>query len=101
LAESLWHSAVGLARQHGLYLMARPLLLDYAQLKRRMGEFATVSKQATAPPFVESIASPAVTMAKCMMEFESSMGGKMRIHWKGSAAPDWPSPLRAWREAER
>jgi hypothetical protein len=79
LPESLWHSAAELARQHGLYLVARPLRLDYAQLKRRMGEVGTVSKQATAPAFVELIASPAVTMAECMMESESSMGGKMRI----------------------
>jgi len=36
-----------------------------------------------------------------VIEFESSIGGKMRIQWKGSANPDWPSLFRAWREAER
>jgi hypothetical protein len=34
-----------------------------------------------------------------VIEFESSLGGKMRIQWKGSAGPDWASLLRAWREA--
>jgi hypothetical protein len=36
-----------------------------------------------------------------VIEFESAIGGKMRIQWKGSSAPDWTSLLRAWREAER
>ena len=36
-----------------------------------------------------------------LIEFESSIGGKMRIQWKGSAAPDWISLLRAWQGAER
>jgi hypothetical protein len=37
LPESLWQSAVELARQHGLYSVAHPLRLDYMQLKRRLG----------------------------------------------------------------
>lgn len=101
LPESLWRSAVELARQHGLYLVTHPLRLDYTQLKKRLGEVATVSMNATAPAFVELIASHPAAMAECVIEFESSIGGKMRIQWKGSSAPDWPSLLRAWREAER
>ena len=49
--------------------------------------------------FVELIA--AHPSAECVIEFEASGGGKMRIQWKGSGAPDWSSLLRAWREAER
>jgi hypothetical protein len=40
LPESLWQSAVELARQHGLYLVAHPLRLDYVQLKKRLGGVA-------------------------------------------------------------
>jgi hypothetical protein len=35
LPETLWESAVELARQHGLYSVAHPLRLDYVQLKKR------------------------------------------------------------------
>lgn len=36
IPEALWESAVGLAREHGLYAVAHPLRLDYAQLKRHL-----------------------------------------------------------------
>jgi hypothetical protein len=37
LPESLWQSAVELARQHGVYSVAHPLRLDYMGLKKRRG----------------------------------------------------------------
>jgi hypothetical protein len=36
-----------------------------------------------------------------VIEFESSAGSKMLIHWKGSSTPDWASLFRSWRDAER
>jgi hypothetical protein len=101
LPEALWQSAVELAREHGLYSVAHPLRLDYTQLKKRLGGVVTVSRKAAAPAFVELIASQPATMSECVIEFESSIGSKMRIQWKGSSAPDWACLLRAWREAER
>ena len=101
LPGALWQAAVELARQHGLYPVAHPLRLDYMQLKKRLGGVAGPKRKAAAPAFVELIASHPAMMAECLIEFESSLGGKMRIQWKGSAAPDWTSLLRAWREAER
>jgi hypothetical protein len=102
LPESLWQSAVELARQHGLYSVAHPLRLDYTQLKKRLGGVATVPRKTAAPAFVELIASHAsATISECVIEFESSIGGKLRIQWKGPNGPDWTSLLRAWREAER
>jgi hypothetical protein len=113
LPESLWQAAVELARQHGLYKVAHPLRLDYVQLKKRLGGvFESAAKRASAvtskpakkvaaPAFVELIASPPATMAECLIEFESTLGSKMRIQWKGSSTPDWTGLLRAWREAER
>lgn len=101
IPDALWDSAVGLAQEHGLYAVAHPLRLDYAQLKRRLGGAPRVTgkKRATSPHFVELIAAhPA---AEWVIEFESGSGGKMRIQWKGSGALDWSSLLRAWREAER
>ena len=113
LPESLWQSAVELARQHGLYLVAHPLRLDYAQLKKRLGGVVVAApkrssvvtskpvKKVAGPAFVELIASDPATMPECVIEFESSIGSKMRIQWKGSSTPDWAGLLRAWREAER
>jgi len=113
LPDSLWQSAAELARQHGLYLVAHPLRLDYTQLKKRLGGVvvaapkrasAVTSKPAKRPTsagFVELITSCPATMAECVIEFESTLGSKMRIQWKGSSTPDWTGLLRAWREAER
>ena len=101
LPEPLWEAAVELARQHGLYSVARPLRLDYVQLKRRLGGVMNLGKKATKPTFVELVAAHPATMSECVIEFESSIGSKMRIQWKGSSTPDWASLLRAWREAER
>ena len=101
LPESLWQSAVELARQHGLYLVAHPLRLDYVQLKKRLGGVVKAPRRAASPAFVELISAHPTTVSECVIEFESPVGGKMRIQWKGSAAPDWASLLRVWREAER
>lgn len=101
LPESLWQSAVELARQHGLYLVAHPLRLDYMQLKKRLGGVVKAPRQVGSPAFVELISSHSAMMSECVVEFESPMGGKMRIQWKGSSVSDWSSLLRAWRKAER
>jgi len=50
---------------------------------------------------VELIATRPATVPECVIEFESSIGSKMRIQLKGSGTPDWASLFRAWREAER
>ena len=103
LPEGLWQAAVELARQHGLNAVAHPLRLDYMGLKRRLAGVTEIAekKKAQSPGFVEWIAPHVAAGAECVIEFESSGGGKMRIQWKGSGAPDWGSLLRAWREVER
>ena len=101
LPEALWQAAVELARVHGLHPVAHPLRLDYMGLKKRLGEVPVVRRKAASPGFVEMIATRPATMAECVIEFESSVGSKMRIQWKASTAPDWISLFRAWREAER
>jgi len=101
LPETLWQAAVDLARQHGLHPVAHPLRLDYMGLKKRLEGVPGPQKKMAAPAFVELIASHPATISECVIEFESSIGSKMRIQWKGSSTPDWASLLRAWREAER
>jgi hypothetical protein len=97
----VWQTAVELAREHGLYSVAHPLGLDYTQLKKRLGGALDAPRQAAAPAFVELIASHQAAVSECVIEFETSIGSKMRVQLKGSSTPDWASLLRAWREAER
>jgi hypothetical protein len=92
---------VELARQHGVYSVAHPLRLDYVGLKKRLDGIPDRKKKAAKPAFVELIADQSATTADCVIEFESSVGSKMRIQWKASTAPDWISLFRAWRESER
>ena len=101
LPETLWQAAVELARQHGVYSVAHPLRLDYTGLKKRLDGVPDHKKKTATPAFVELITKHSATMADCVIEFESSVGSKMRIQWKASTAPDWISLFRAWRESER
>ncbi len=100
LPESLWQTAVELARQHGVYSVAHALRLDYMRLKKRLGGSPSPTRRSSKPAFVELMAPHPVTLEECLIEFESSSGGKMRIQWKASVPPDWASLLRAWRETE-
>jgi hypothetical protein len=101
LPDSVWQSAVELAREHGVYCVARHLRLNYAGLKNRLGGVSQRRGKARKPAFVELIATPAAMQGECLIEFESMRGGKVRIQWKAAASPDWMSLLRAWRETER
>ena len=101
LPEALWQAAVELARQHGVYPVAHPLRLDYTRLKERLGGIPNRRRKAHKPAFVELVAPRSAALEDCVVEFESSSGGKMRIQWKAPAPPDWASLLRAWRDAER
>src|ERR1700687_1364765 len=100
LPEPLWQAAVELARQHGVYSVAQPLRLDYMGLKKRIGEPSSHRRKAPRAAFVELITPHPATLEECVIEFESSSGGKMRIQWKASAPPDWASLLCAWRDTQ-
>jgi hypothetical protein len=99
LPESIWDAAAELAREHGVYAVAHPLRLDYVGLKKRLGEVAAGRPDKSKPVFVELIAPPPAG-EEWLIEFESTRGDKMRIHWPVRTAPDWTALLRAWRDAE-
>src|ERR1700692_1192053 len=101
LPDSVWQAAVELAREHGVYSVARHLRLDYTGLKKRLGGVSHRRRKARKPAFVELIAPPSAMLRECLIEFESWHGGKVRIQWKAAAAPDWMSLLQAWRETQR
>jgi len=100
LPESPWQRAVELARQHGVYAVAHPLLLDYMGQKKRLGGVPHLRRKAAKPAFVELIAPHPATLEDCIIEFESASGGKMRIHWKAAVPPDWAALLRARRDTQ-
>jgi hypothetical protein len=93
IPERLWRAAVEAANQHGVCRTAQVLRLDYYKL-RRLAHPANSSKEAAVPatsgsPFVELVAPvPAATgQLECVIEVEGPRG-KLRIQWRGSAAPD-------------
>jgi hypothetical protein len=100
LPESLWQSAVELARQYGVYSVASPLRLDYIRLKKRLGGGAIARQNGAKPAFVELTESEVTPRDECTIEFEAPSGNKMRVQCKASVPPDWVSLLRAWRETE-
>ena len=101
LPESIWEAAAALAREHGVYAVAQALRLDYMGLKKRLGEVTPSRPDKSKSVFVELIASPPTKCEECLIEFESTGGDKMRIHWPVRAAPDWTALLRAWRGSEQ
>jgi hypothetical protein len=78
--------ATDLAAAHGLCRTASLLGLDYYSLKQRT-ESASGRGQRPAA-FVELSPPPLAYAGECIVEFENSLGARMRVHWKGYHAPD-------------
>ena len=119
LPEAVWQKAVEAARQHGLYVVARALGLDYSSLQKRLevvpldGRISRNADQetsnraarkrhggdsgVTSPAFVELARSVGVGGDEYVIEFESRAGLLMRVRWRGTT-PEWSSLLRSWRE---
>ena len=102
IPDELWTLAIDAARQQGVNRAAQQLRLDAGKLKRLLvAADPRRPKAPRQPRFVELIAPAAAVSPECVIEFESTTGSKMRIHWKTAAAPDWANLLRAWRASER
>lgn len=97
IPENLWVKVVELARQHGVWPVARALHMDYSRLKRRAGVGAEGGAMKAAAAFVELIPQGAGHCA-CVVEMEDARGARMRIEVKG-AAPDMTALSRTfWGE---
>src|ERR1700693_4547789 len=100
IPPALWASAAAVAREHGVFRTAKILRLEYGKLKR-MVETAAPVRRAPAPSaeFLELVAPHPVGLTECLIELEGPRG-KMRIQWKGAAAPDLAGLSRAlWGSA--
>jgi hypothetical protein len=95
LPDSVWQVAVELAREHGVYSVARHLRLDYAGLKKRLGGVPPRRRKTRKPTFVELFAPPSAMQGECLIELELLHGSKVRIQWKAATSPDWMNLLRA------
>jgi hypothetical protein len=74
LPESLWQTAVELARQHGVYPVAHPLPLEYTQTEETPRAGPTSPRKATKPAFMELVAPPRAQLNECVIESESLSG---------------------------
>jgi hypothetical protein len=88
IPETLWSSAVELAREHGLHRTARTLRLNYYSLKKRFplipGSPSRAQRETT---FVELLPPVAAGHSGCTIEMENAQGGKMKIHVQGLGGP--------------
>jgi hypothetical protein len=85
IPDELWSAAIEVARRDGVNRTATALRLDGGKLKRRMRAADEGARRATAPSFVELIASGAGAVAQCAIEFQGRRG-RIRIELKGTAA---------------
>ena len=115
IPKRLWTAAVKVAREHGVFHTAKALRLEYGKLKRllestsavkRLGATKAVrvnsrrARSEAAPAFMELLASPAgAAVSEVLIELEGRRG-KMRIQWKGTAAPDLGGLGRAFWESQ-
>lgn len=124
IPETLWASAVRAAGKYGLNPTAQALRLDYYALKKRLeaagsgsisdrGTVAldstrTLSRPRAAKPrgvsrvatFVELAPPASGSPRECILELEDAGGAKMRVHLKGSEAPDLMALSQSFWSAE-
>jgi hypothetical protein len=92
IPKALWASAAEVAREHGVFRTGKILRLEYAKLKRMTKSAAPVKRMAASPAEFLELVAPQVApsgsgLTECVIELEGPRG-KMRIQWKGAAAPD-------------
>ena len=104
IPPALWASAAAAAREHGVFRTAKILRLEYAKLKRLSESAVPVPRRAASPAEFLELVAPQVASAgsgltECVIELEGPRG-KMRIQWKGAAAPDLAGLSRGlWESA--
>jgi hypothetical protein len=92
IPESLWNSAVRLARKHGVNPTARALGLDYYSLKKRLENDAASRRKrrqrrpraTRKPAFVELPFSEVTKRVGCAVVLEQRDGVKLRFEFDSS-----------------
>jgi len=88
IPETLWSSAVEMAREHGLHRTARTLRLNYYSLKKRFRLIAGPCRPQREATFVELLPPGAAGPSACTIEMENAQGRKMKIQLQGLGGTD-------------
>lgn len=109
LPEELWATAAKLARRDGITATARVLGVDRPSLQKwtdrlepRASTKAPKSRGrrplegSVAPAFVELLTASTGTATSCVVEVESSSGGKLRLDLKAIATGQLAELIRAF-----
>ena len=88
IPETLWVSAVELAREDGLHRTARALRLNYYALKKRFGLITAPGRPRREATFVELLPPGVAGPSACSIEMENARGGKIKIQLQGLGGPD-------------
>jgi len=94
IPANMWETAVGLAKQHGVWPTAKALHLDHSRLKRRVGN---EEEDAKSSAFVELISQGAM-LYSCSVEMEDGRGARMRVELKGTAVDVTALSRTFWSE---
>ena len=96
IPDKLWSLAVTLAEAHGLSQTASALKLDYHALKNHVAG-RNCDSSPVGPAFIELTSSPLASSTECVVEFEDSLGARMRVHLRGCEIPDLAALCRSFR----
>ncbi len=96
IPQSLWATAIQLAKSHGLSRTSAALGLDYYSLKRR-AEAAT-PPPSSGPAFLE-LTPPVLVAKQCRIELDNGSGGTMRIQLVGYDTADIEALSRSFWDA--
>ena len=94
IPANLWATAVGLAKQHGVWPTAKALHLDHSGLKRRVRNDEGDEKSSA---FVELIPQGGMVYS-CAVEMEDGRGARMRVELKGAAVDVTALSRTFWSE---
>ncbi len=101
IPESLWDAAVKMATAYGLHRTAKTLSVNYYSLKKRVEKEASAASSSEADAVATFVELPPPVVAgscECLLELYDAGGAKMRVHFKGIAAPDLAALSRSfWR----
>lgn len=100
IPSALWDAAAGLARQRGVYPVARTLRLDYLMLKKRAGMAPQRRRSPAGMPFVECLLPGPVVASENVIELVNRQGARMILRLPGSGREDWLGLAQLfWQEA--
>jgi len=101
IPESLWASAVRMARTYGIARTAKTLRVNYTALKKRLEREGAagpgVAPESPVATFVELTPPTQAGACQCTVELANASGAKMRIHLQGAGtAPDLAALSRSF-----